>query len=159
MHPTRFQALASLFPAATHSHFVTQLEGAACHPRVRFLRPLRSDVPLGRHKARVLQPANLTRRVARVMWRRRLLPHRSLVAPSLWLSLPLHPCRALRITRHAHATTPPSCHRWPPTPLDSTKPCLPYTNRWSYGLEATPDVRGSPSAAASEHWLRSFTGV
>jgi hypothetical protein len=37
------------------------------------------------------------------------------------------------------------------TPLDSTKPCLPCTNGRSYGHRATINVRGAPSAAASEH--------
>jgi hypothetical protein len=50
------------------SHFVTWLEGAACHPQACLLSP--SRVPLRHHKARALQPANRTRRVARAMWRR-----------------------------------------------------------------------------------------
>jgi hypothetical protein len=53
------------------------------------------------------------------------------------------------------APTPSSCRRWPPTPLDSTKSCLSYTNRRSYGHEATSNVRGA-SAVASEHWFGSL---
>ncbi len=63
------------------------------------------------------------------------------VAPTLQLSLPLRPCRALRYQRHAHAPTPSSCRRWLPTPLDSAKSCLPYTSVWPYGHEATTNPR------------------
>ncbi|KAF8495494.1 hypothetical protein F5888DRAFT_1711382 [Russula emetica] len=62
-------------------------------------------------------------------------------------------------TRHDHAPMPSSCQRWPPTPLDSAKSCLPYTSGRSYGHEAMPNVRGVPLAAVSEHWLGSLTGV
>jgi hypothetical protein len=95
VHPTRFQVLASLFPAATRSHFVTRPEGAACHPQARLLLP--SRVPLRHHKARALQPANRTRRIGQAMRRRRPLLHHLLVVPQLQPSLPLRPCRALRM--------------------------------------------------------------
>jgi hypothetical protein len=44
-------------------------------------------------------------------------------------------------------------------PSTVPSPCLPCTNGLSYGHEATTNVRGAPSAAASEHWLESLTGV
>ena len=94
VHRTRFRALASLFLAATRSHFVTQPEGAVNHPQARL--PFPSRVPLQHHKARAPQPANRTRRVAQAVWTRPLLHHR-LVAPLLQPSLPLRPSRALRI--------------------------------------------------------------
>jgi hypothetical protein len=56
-------------------------------------------------------------------------------------------------TRHTtHAPTPSSYRGWPSMSLDSTKPCLPYTNRQSYGHEATTNVRGAQLAAVSKHW-------
>ena len=156
LHPTRFRrTLASLFPAATHSHFVTRPGGAAYHPRVRLHSP--SRVPMRHRKARVRQLANRTRRVARAIWT--LLPHRHVVAHPLQQSLPLRPYQVLRCTRHAHAPTPSSCGRWPPTPFDSSKSCFPYTGGRPYGHEATTNVRGTPSADASEHRLGSLAGV
>jgi hypothetical protein len=95
VHPTRFPVLASPFPAATHSPFVTRPEGAACRPRARI--PLPSRVQLRHHKARVRQPANRTRRVAQAMWRPPPLPHHPLVVPPLRLYFLLRPCRALRM--------------------------------------------------------------
>ena len=94
-HLTRFRVSASLFPAATRSHFVTQPEGAACHPQARLRLP--SRVPLQHHKARAPQPANLTRRVAQAMWTQRPLLHHFLVAPLLRPFLPIRLCRALRM--------------------------------------------------------------
>jgi hypothetical protein len=46
----------------------------------------------------------------------------------------------------------PPCHPapWPPTPLDSTKSCLPCTSARSYGHDAPTNVRAQ-SAAASMH--------
>jgi hypothetical protein len=95
VHPTRFPALASLFPAVTHSRFVIRPEGAACRPWARL--PLPSRVQLRHHKARVRQPENHTRCVAQAMWRPPPLPHRPLVAPPLQLYLPLRPCQALKM--------------------------------------------------------------
>jgi hypothetical protein len=95
VHPTAFRALASLFPAATHSHFVTLPEGAACHPRAHLPSP--SRVPLRHHRARAPQPASRRRRIAQAMRRQRPLLHHLLVAPPLRPSLPLRLCRALRM--------------------------------------------------------------
>ena len=91
----QLRALASLFPAATHSCFVTPPEWAACHPRAHL--PSHSRVQLRHHRARALQPANRTRRVAQAMRRQQPLLHHLLVAPPLRLSLPLRPYRALRM--------------------------------------------------------------
>ena len=46
-------------------------------------------------------------------------------------------------TQHAHAPTPSSCRRWPPTSLDST-------DGRPYGHEATTNVQGTPSAATTQ---------
>jgi hypothetical protein len=88
VHPTRLRALATLFPAATRSRFVTRPEGAVCHPQARLPSPFR--VPLRHHKARALRPANRTRRVAQAIMRP--LPHHSGGS----LSPPLRPCQDVR---------------------------------------------------------------
>jgi hypothetical protein len=135
VHPTRFRALASPFPAVTHSRSVIWPKGAACHPRARLPSP--SRVPLRHCKARARQLVN---RMAQVMWKQR----RFLVA--LWW-LPHLGCLSFLVgakssgcTQHAHAPTPSSCCRWPATLLDSAKSCFPYTSG-SCGHEATSNVR------------------
>src|SRR5712672_1970854 len=90
MHPTHFQALASLLPAPYTFAFCHLTRAAACHLQQDRL-PTPSCILLQHCKARVPQPTNCTRGVALLMWRRRLLSHCPLVAP------PLHPCRALRM--------------------------------------------------------------
>jgi hypothetical protein len=51
--------------------------------------------------------------------------------------------------RDAHAPTSSSCWRWLPTPLDSAKSCLSYTNGWSYGHKATTNIRGASAVHQS----------
>jgi hypothetical protein len=107
-------------------------------------------MPLRHHKARERQPANHTR----LDVERTTASSSSLDGPpvSAVSSTSSVPSPKDVTTRHAHAPTPSSYWRWPPTYLNSTKSCLPYTNGWSYGHEATTNVRGALLAAVSEHW-------
>ena len=59
------------------------------YPRARLRVPSPSHVQL-RHQTQ-------TRRVAQVMWRQQVLPRGPLLDPPLQLSLPLRPCRALKM--------------------------------------------------------------
>ena len=136
VHPTRFQALASPFPATTHSRSVIRTEGAACRPWARLPSP--SRVPLRHLKARALQRAN---HITQVMWRQRPLPHPLWWLPHFGCFSHLVRAEPSGCTRHPHAPTPSSCCRWPSMPLDSTKSCLPYTSG-SHGHETTTNVRG-----------------
>jgi hypothetical protein len=153
VHPTRFRVLASPFPAVVR--FVTRPEGAACHPRAPLPSPFR--VPLRRHKARPLRPANRMRRVAQAILR--LLPRRPLVFPPLWLSLPLRPCRALRIYAACpcpHAIQLPEVVANAPRQLQVLSPL----HQWAVSRPRGHDEHSRGTVgASSEHWLGSVTGV
>jgi len=114
-------------------------------------QPISSTSPGPREQHVIYSRIASVRRVALVMWRQRLLPHRRLVAPPLRLSLSLCPCRVLRMYAACPLAFPhDTSRRWPPTPLDCSKPCLPYTGGRSYGRDAPTNVR-APSAAVSDH--------
>jgi hypothetical protein len=92
MHPTRFRTLANLFPAATHSHSITLLEGTACHPHARLLSLSRVPVRTPQSKSTSTRESHETRSTGNVETTTTFSG-----VPPLRLSLPLCPFQALRM--------------------------------------------------------------
>ena len=82
------EPIPSQFPVATHSNFVTR-------PGPVGLLTCYSDT--AKQRLGAPQSANRTRHAAQAIWTQRPLLQRPLVAPPPQPSLPLRPCRALRM--------------------------------------------------------------
>ena len=141
-----------LYHAPNSTHFRSRYPFAFRHParggsHVRV--PSHSRVRRPRHKSRVHQPANRTRRVTQDM--KKTTASRWL--PCCWLSQPLpgRTCRALRVTPSSYW-----CGRQHPQASTAPNLVSPASGR-SYG-QATTNVRGHRQQLR-QRWLGSLTGV